>query len=132
MQEGRVSRLTNAKPIVLNSGEANAIAAYLFDELKLFLGVREGGTCKFSQNIPMSEINFTNCLSAGVSYRSLPKDYPLPACSGRTELCHSLLNDQWVSVPSGSEDYSYTHYRKNQYDPRPWVPGLAYGRAVVL
>ena len=36
MQEGRVSRLTNSKPIVLNSGEANAIAAYLFDELKLF------------------------------------------------------------------------------------------------
>jgi histone deacetylase complex regulatory component SIN3 len=36
--------------------------------------------------------------------------------AGRKELCQQLLNDQWVSVPSGSEDYSYTHYRKNQYE----------------
>eukprot|EP00961_Rhodomonas_salina_P224202 3031382-Rhodomonas_salina.1 len=27
----------------------------------------------------------------------LYQDFPLPACSGRTELCHALLNDQWVS-----------------------------------
>jgi len=26
------------------------------------------------------------------------------------------LNDHWVSVTSGSEDYSFKHMRKNQYE----------------
>ena len=41
---------------------------------------------------------------------------PLPSWSGHTQLCDDALNDEWVSVPSGSEDFSYTHYRKNQYE----------------
>ena len=41
---------------------------------------------------------------------------PLPSWSGHTQLCDDSLNDEWVSVPSGSEDFSYTHYRKNQYE----------------
>ena len=41
---------------------------------------------------------------------------PLPSWSGHTQLCDDELNDEWVSVPSGSEDFSYTHYRKNQYE----------------
>jgi paired amphipathic helix protein Sin3a len=27
-----------------------------------------------------------------------------------------VLNDRWVSVTSGSEDYSFKHMRKNQYE----------------
>lgn len=27
-----------------------------------------------------------------------------------------MLNDHWVSVTSGSEDYSFKHMRKNQYE----------------
>ena len=50
----------------------------------------------------------------GTSYRSLPTDYPVPVCSGRTELCEAVLCDEWVSVPSGSEDLSYSIYRKKQ------------------
>ncbi|EKX35432.1 hypothetical protein GUITHDRAFT_51608, partial [Guillardia theta CCMP2712] len=88
----------------------------IFDDLKGFLGIREGSGNKYKYHIPISEIDFSNCLSAGISYKSLPKDYPLPACSGRTELCEFVLNDEWVSVPSGSEDFNYTHYRKNQYE----------------
>jgi paired amphipathic helix protein Sin3a len=88
----------------------------VFDELKVFLGIRAGPATKYRNNVPMSEIDFTNCPSSGVSYRSVPRDYPLPSCTGRTELCDQTLNDEWVSVPSGSEDFSYSHYRKNQYE----------------
>lgn len=40
----------------------------------------------------------------------------MPAASHRTELGVSALNDVWVSVTSGSEDYSFKHMRKNQYE----------------
>lgn len=42
--------------------------------------------------------------------------YQLPPASYRTELGSSVLNDVWVSVTSGSEDYSFKHMRKNQYE----------------
>ena len=88
----------------------------VFDELKVFLGIRDGPASKYRFNVPMSEIDFTGCPASGVSYRSVPRDYPLPSCTGRTDLCDRTLNDEWVSVPSGSEDFSYAHYRKNQYE----------------
>ena len=87
----------------------------LLEELKGYIGLREAQT-KYSKNIPMSEIDFSECEHMGVSYRSLPGDYPIPVCSGRTELCEQVLCDEWVSVPSGSEDFSYSNYRKNQYE----------------
>lgn len=37
----------------------------------------------------------------------LPPDYPKLQCSHRTPLALSLVNDIWVSVTSGSEDYSF-------------------------
>lgn len=42
--------------------------------------------------------------------------YPIPSVSDRTELGVEVLNDHWVSVTSGSEDYSFKHMRKNQYE----------------
>ena len=36
--------------------------------------------------------------------------------SQRTELGSDVLNDHWVSVTSGSEDDSFKHMRKNQYE----------------
>lgn len=42
--------------------------------------------------------------------------YPIPSASQRTELGSEVLNDHWVSVTSGSEDYSFKHMRKNQYE----------------
>ena len=41
------------------------------------------------------------------SYVKLPPDYPKLSCSGRTPLGAALVNDIWVSVTSGSEDYSF-------------------------
>ncbi|KAG8046134.1 hypothetical protein GUJ93_ZPchr0008g12101 [Zizania palustris] len=50
------------------------------------------------------------------SYRLLPKNHPMPPAGNKTDLGASVLNDHWVSVTSGSEDYSFKHMRKNQYE----------------
>ncbi|XP_047057503.1 paired amphipathic helix protein Sin3-like 4 [Lolium rigidum] len=65
---------------------------------------------------PISELDLSNCQRCTPSYRLLPKNYPIPSSSSRTDLGVSLLNDLWVSVTSGSEDYSFKHMRKNQYE----------------
>ncbi|KAG6467347.1 hypothetical protein ZIOFF_074820 [Zingiber officinale] len=65
---------------------------------------------------PISELDFSNCQRCTPSYRLLPKNYLIPPTSHRTELGESVLNDHWVSVTSGSEDYSFKHMRKNQYE----------------
>ncbi|GAV75319.1 PAH domain-containing protein/Sin3_corepress domain-containing protein [Cephalotus follicularis] len=65
---------------------------------------------------PIQELDLSNCERCTPSYRLLPKNYPIPSASQRTELGSEVLNDHWVSVTSGSEDYSFKHMRKNQYE----------------
>ncbi|XP_010255489.1 PREDICTED: paired amphipathic helix protein Sin3-like 4 isoform X2 [Nelumbo nucifera] len=65
---------------------------------------------------PISELDLSNCQRCTPSYRLLPKNYPIPSSSHRTDLGYQVLNDHWVSVTSGSEDYSFKHMRKNQYE----------------
>ncbi|XP_010532951.1 PREDICTED: paired amphipathic helix protein Sin3-like 3 isoform X2 [Tarenaya hassleriana] len=65
---------------------------------------------------PINELDLSNCEQCTPSYRLLPKNYPIPIASQRTELGSQVLNDHWVSVTSGSEDYSFKHMRKNQYE----------------
>ncbi|KAF6159836.1 hypothetical protein GIB67_032920 [Kingdonia uniflora] len=65
---------------------------------------------------PISELDLSNCQRCTPSYRLLPKNYPMPCASQRSELGAQVLNDSWVSVTSGSEDYSFKHMRKNQYE----------------
>ncbi|XP_064952006.1 paired amphipathic helix protein Sin3-like 3 [Musa acuminata AAA Group] len=65
---------------------------------------------------PISELDLSNCQRCSPSYCLLPKNYSIPPASQRTELGESVLNDVWVSVTSGSEDYSFKHMRKNQYE----------------
>ncbi|KAK1302225.1 Paired amphipathic helix protein Sin3-like 4 [Acorus calamus] len=65
---------------------------------------------------PVSELDLSNSHRCTPSYRLLPKNYQLPPASHRTELAVAVLNDLWVSVTSGSEDYSFKHMRKNQYE----------------
>ncbi|KAH0468202.1 hypothetical protein IEQ34_003235 [Dendrobium chrysotoxum] len=62
------------------------------------------------------ELDLSNCQSCTPSYRLLPENYHAPVASHRTELEKSVLNDVWVSVTSGSEDYSFNQSRKNQYE----------------
>ncbi|XP_057529106.1 paired amphipathic helix protein Sin3-like 3 isoform X2 [Amaranthus tricolor] len=65
---------------------------------------------------PIQELDLSNCERCTPSYRLLPKNYPIPMASHRTDLGAKVLNDHWVSVTSGSEDYSFKHMRKNQYE----------------
>ena len=50
------------------------------------------------------------------SYVKIPAGYPKLECRGRTPLDLSVLNDVYVNVISGSEDYSFKLMRKNQYE----------------
>ncbi|XP_004517035.1 paired amphipathic helix protein Sin3-like 4 isoform X2 [Cicer arietinum] len=65
---------------------------------------------------PINELDLSNCDRCTPSYRLLPKNYPIPIASQKTKLGAEVLNDHWVSVTSGSEDYSFKHMRKNQYE----------------
>ncbi|KAL4448880.1 hypothetical protein ABPG77_007597 [Micractinium sp. CCAP 211/92] len=64
----------------------------------------------------ISELDVSTWQRCSPSYVLLPPNYPKLKASGRTPLGLSVYNDDWVSVTSGSEDYSFKHYRKNQYE----------------
>ena len=64
----------------------------------------------------ISELDLSTCERCGPSYRLLPKNFPKMHASTRTPLCKEVLNDNWVAVTSGSEDYSFKAMRKNQYE----------------
>ncbi|KAL8137781.1 hypothetical protein V2J09_003782 [Rumex salicifolius] len=65
---------------------------------------------------PVQELDLSDCDRCTPSYRLLPKNYRIPVASQRTQIGTEVLNDHWVSVTSGSEDYSFKHMRKNQYE----------------
>ena len=92
----------------------------LFEEFKALLFRKtayDSSASDMYYAIPLSEIDFSQCLKCTPSYRGLPKDYPKPLCSDRGALETAVLNDQWVSIPIGSEEsYSFKHMRKNQYE----------------
>ncbi|KAL3629289.1 hypothetical protein CASFOL_026511 [Castilleja foliolosa] len=64
----------------------------------------------------IQELDLSNCERCTPSYRLLPEDYPIASASQRSELGAQVLNDHWVSVTSGSEDYSFNHMRRNQFE----------------
>ncbi|XP_030553614.2 paired amphipathic helix protein Sin3-like 2 isoform X1 [Rhodamnia argentea] len=64
----------------------------------------------------IQELDLSDCQRCTPSYRLLPEDYPIPSASQRSEVGAQVLNDHWVSVTSGSEDYSFKHMRRNQYE----------------
>jgi len=92
----------------------------LFAEFKRLLSSREMYEAHKSDvwyAVPLSEIDFTQCRKCTPSYRALPRDYPKAKCTERSEGEQAVLNDQWVSIPIGSEEsYSFKHMRKNQYE----------------
>ena len=67
-------------------------------------------------SMPLSEIDFSQCRKCTPSYRALPSGYPIPPCSERSSMEQSVLNDNWVSVPTGSEDFAFKNARKNVYE----------------
>lgn len=67
--------------------------------------------------LPVSELDLTNCKVSTPSYRSVPEEYHESDASGRSDAEREMLNDEWVSVPTGSEDdFAFKNMRKNQYE----------------
>merc|ERR1712203_1320683 len=62
------------------------------------------------------EIDYATCKRLGKSYCAYPKDFRQPTCTGRTELCRQVLNDNWVSFPTWSEDSQFVTQRKTQFE----------------
>ncbi|KAF8624979.1 hypothetical protein AX15_005613 [Amanita polypyramis BW_CC] len=51
------------------------------------------------------------------SYRKLPASEAKVPCSGRDDMCRSVLNDDWVSHPTwSSEDSGFIAHKKNIYE----------------
>ena len=68
-------------------------------------------------SVPLSEIDFSRCRRCTPSYRALPRDYPAPPCTERSDGEAKVLNDIWVSLPVGSEEsYTFRHMRRNTYE----------------
>lgn len=62
------------------------------------------------------EIDLTTAKRLGASYCVIPPSQEGLTCSGRTQLCKEVLNDQWVSFPTWSEDSTFVSSRKTQYE----------------
>lgn len=63
-----------------------------------------------------SDVDYTAQKRLGASYCVIPPSQEGLRFSGRTQLCHEVLNNQWVSFPTWSEDSSFVGSRKNQYE----------------
>ncbi|KID84690.1 Histone deacetylase interacting [Metarhizium guizhouense ARSEF 977] len=85
---------------------------------KTFVGVNSQDVVIENRPAPPTEkLSLSNCRGYGPSYRLLPKRERLKPCSGRDELCNSVLNDQWASHPTwASEDSGFVAHRKNQFE----------------
>ena len=96
----------------------------LFEEFKRILSAAGGQGMSTVPSIedswysvPLSEIDFSRCRRCSPSYRALPRDYPAPPCSQRSDDEAKVLNDVWVSLPVGSEEsYTFRHMRRNTYE----------------
>ena len=95
----------------------------LFEEFKRILSASGSPSQPISlmedswHSVPLSEIDFSRCRRCSPSYRALPRDYPAPPCSDRSEAEAKVLNDVWVSLPVGSEEsYTFRHMRRNTYE----------------
>ncbi len=50
------------------------------------------------------------------SYIRLPGLFPMIVCTGRAPTLLSEMNDTWLSLTTGSEDFSYKKLRKNIFE----------------
>lgn len=64
----------------------------------------------------VSSVDLSSSAPITTSYRQIPSQVSIPACSGRTALGDSTLNDLYISIPTGSEDFSFKTSRRNIYE----------------
>ncbi|KAF2235014.1 hypothetical protein EV356DRAFT_500937 [Viridothelium virens] len=90
----------------------------LMDGFKAFLKYDDKDTVVENRpRVMLDRPSLPNCRGLTPSYRLLPKREKMKVCSGRDELCHAVLNDEWASHPTwASEDSGFVAHRKNQYE----------------
>eukprot|EP01017_Pseudomicrothorax_dubius_P037298 TRINITY_DN5455_c0_g1_i1.p1 TRINITY_DN5455_c0_g1~~TRINITY_DN5455_c0_g1_i1.p1 ORF type:complete len:884 (+),score=251.19 TRINITY_DN5455_c0_g1_i1:221-2872(+) len=108
---------------VLTRHDIIVVSQALFKEREIhktfveLLSARESNRRKSSLFYkPLSEINFSDCDRCTRSYIRIPKLFPVVLNTGVTPEIDSVLNKTFVSVPQGSEHFSFTNMRKNQYE----------------
>jgi len=95
------------------------LPAQQLDELKSLMvnkGAAEVSAADAYHTLPVADLDFKGCSRCTPSYRCLPDGYPQLRCSERAPWEQSVLNDRWVSIQTGSEDYSFKHMRRNAYE----------------
>ena len=78
------------------------------DELESMIDIvesRESDRRKNSCFKPLIDLDFHNSIRASHSYVATPSSYPT-LCSGKNEIHKQILNDKWVSIPRGSEEFN--------------------------
>lgn len=61
-------------------------------------------------------LDYASCAQYGKSYRSVPRSYVPPVCSGRTQLCKEVLNDECVLFPTFTDESSSGAAKKSIYE----------------
>lgn len=80
------------------------------------LGTLSGPSTGPGGDHAQQEIDLSTCKRLGASYCALPKFQEARKCSGRTQLCREVLNDQWASFPTWAEDSTFITSRKTHYE----------------
>lgn len=87
-------------------------AAISFDEWE----ERQLAAHRFNYYAFVASADFSTCKEVTPSYRQLPSEVQSLSCSGRSALSDQVLNDRCISIPTGSEDFSFKSTRKNIYE----------------
>ena len=87
----------------------------LLDALKVVVSSRETTRRKSGWFFkPLSDLEQSGLKRHGHSY--VMPTRPRTVCSARMQAGVNYLNNKWISVPYGSEDFSFKHMRKNPYE----------------
>jgi paired amphipathic helix protein Sin3a len=110
--------LIDANVLVFKASNYIGQNAELMDLLRKMVGVTEHEeVIENRPRAPTGRVALSNCRGLGPSYRLLPKRERIKACSGRDEMCFSVLNDDWASHPTwASEDSGFVAHRKNIFE----------------
>ena len=61
-------------------------------------------------------LDYGSCSQQGTSYRSVPRSYVPPTCTGRTQLCKEVLNDYCVLFPTFTDESSSVAAKKSVFE----------------
>jgi paired amphipathic helix protein Sin3a len=109
---GRIEFLMLVRDLLGSSLEAYK----LFDSLREYMSVTEE---EFNdEDVGIGDLDLSNCERNGMSYRKCLDTFRYKPCSGATELAQSVLNNVWISRPTGEEAGVFKSSRKNDYEEK--------------